>query len=297
MGILDWFKKKPASRTRRTRVDIEKRFEVQRTAISGSMSKFYKARDRENDEIVGLKVADQKKTTLFESRFKELKKPSEGEIAISIEHPQVVSTLEYGTSRKRERYIVMEYLEGPGLHNMIYNNDPILDGKRLTLIRQMAEALEAVHDAGFIHRDICPRNYICSLDGESVKLFDFGLTLPNRKAYHQPGNRTGTPLYMAPEVVRRKWTDLRLDIFSLGVTLYELCTFELPWPKTETSGIAALAHDTKEPQDILELKPGLNRKLAEAIMKCISANADNRYETVGNFLTAIQGCKGDDEPG
>jgi len=296
MGFLDRFKKKPADTTRRTRVNIEQRFEIKRTAISGSMSNFYMARDRENDNTIGLKVADSEKTKLFESRFKELKKPSEGEIAISIDHPHVVSTYEHGTTRSREAYIVMEYIRGPGLHNLIYNNDSILDGKRLTLIRQMALALEAVHDAGFIHRDICPRNYICSEDAESIKLFDFGLTLPNKHSFRQPGNRTGTPLYMAPEVVRRKWTDLRLDIFSLGVTLYEFCTFDLPWPKTETTGMAALAHDTYDPREILELKPGMNRKLADAIMKCISAQADNRYETVGQFLTAIQDCEGEDEP-
>ena len=176
MGFLDRFKKKPADTTRRSRVNIEQRFEIKRTAISGSMSKFFIARDRENDKTIGLKVADSEKTKLFESRFKELKKPSEGEIAISIDHPHVVSTYEYGTTRSREAYIVMEYVRGPGLHNLIYNNDSILDGKRMKLIRQMALALEAVHDAGFIHRDICPRNYICSEDVETDKLFDFGLT-------------------------------------------------------------------------------------------------------------------------
>jgi serine/threonine-protein kinase len=297
MGLLDLFKKNPFSTMRRSRVHIGKRFEVLRTAISGSMSKFYMARDRENDDVIGLKVADPKKSKLFESRFKELKKPVEGEIAMAIEHPYVVKTLEHGITRDREAYIVMEYIEGPGLHNLIYNNDSILDGKRLNLIRQMAEALGAVHDAGFVHRDVCPRNYICNLDGESIKLFDFGLTLPDKHSYRQPGNRTGTPLYMAPEVVRRKWTDRRLDIFSLGVTLYELCTFTLPWPKTETSGLAALAHDTDKPKEILELKPDLNQKIAAAIMKCISADADDRFGTIPELLTAIQDCQHENENG
>ncbi len=297
MGLLDLFKKNPSSTARRSRVHIEKRFEVLRTAVSGSMSNFYMARDRENDDIIGLKVADPEKSKLFESRFKELKKPAEGEIAMAIEHPSVVKTLEHGTTRDREAYIVMEYIKGPGLHNLIYNNDSILDGKRIHLIRQMAEALGAVHDAGFVHRDVCPRNYICSPDSESIKLFDFGLTLPDQQSFRQPGNRTGTPLYMAPEVVRRKWTDRRLDIFSLGVTLYELCTFTLPWPKTETSGLAALAHDTDKPKDILELKPDLNQKIAAAIMKSISADADDRFGTIPEFLTAIQDCQHENENG
>jgi serine/threonine protein kinase len=297
MGLLDLFKRNPFSTTRRSRVHIEKRFEVLRTAVSGSMSKFYMARDRENDDVIGLKVADLEKSKFFESRFKELKKPVEGEIAMAIEHPYVVKTLEHGTTRDREAYIVMEYIKGPGLHNLIYNNDSLLDGKRLNLIRQMAEALGAVHDAGFVHRDVCPRNYICDMDGESIKLFDFGLTLPDEQSFRQPGNRTGTPLYMAPEVIRRKWTDRRLDIFSLGVTLYELCTFTLPWPKTETSGLAALAHDTDKPKEILELKPDLNQKIAAAIMKCISADADDRFGTIPELLTAIQDCQHENENG
>ena len=297
MGFLDRFKRRSSSSTGRTRVHIERRFEIIRTAVSGSMSNFYMARDRESGDVVGLKVAAPEKNKLFESRFKALKKPTEGAIAMEIEHPFVVKTIEYGTTRDREGYIVMEYIQGPGLHNMIYNKDPILEGKRLNLIRQMAEALGAVHDAGFIHRDVCPRNYICSPDSKSIKLFDFGLTLPDRHSFHQPGNRTGTPLYMAPEVIRRKWTDRRLDIFSLGVTLYELCTFTLPWPKTETTGLAALAHDTDKPKEILEFKPDLNQKIADAIMKCISAAADDRFSTIPEFLAAIQDCQHDNEPG
>ena len=296
MGILNWFKPKSASPTKRTRVDLTDRFEIMRTAVSGSMSDFFKARDRENNQVIGLKVANKEKTKLFENRFRELKKPSEGEIALSIDHPRVVKTHEYGTTRSHENYILMEFIEGPGLHNLIFNTDSSLEGKRLNLIRQMAEGLGAVHEAGFIHRDICPRNYICSSDNESVTLFDFGLTLPDRHSFHQPGNRTGTPLYMAPEVIRRKWTDRRLDIFSLGVTLYELCTFQLPWPKMETSGLAALAHDTDAPQEILELQPTLNRKLAAAIMKCISADADDRFSEISEFLTAIKGCETENEP-
>lgn len=296
MGLLDRFKSKSKQdKSYRTGVDIERRFEILRTAVSGSMSKFYKARDRENDRTVGVKVADSDKTKLFEDRFRELKKPSEGKIGLSIDHPRVVSTYEHGLTRDKDSYIVMEFLEGPGLHILIYDNDLGLEGKRLSLIRQMAEAIEGMHEAGFIHRDICPRNYICSADMESVKLFDFGLSLPDKRSYHQPGNRTGTPLYMAPEVVRRKWTDHRVDIFAFGVTCYELCTFTLPWPKTDTTGLAALAHDTEAPEDILTHRPRLNRKLAAAIMKCIEADADNRFNHMSDFLKAISKCESEEE--
>ena len=82
---------------------------------------------------------------------------------------------------------------------------------------------------------------MCSKDATSLKLIDFGLTVPAEKEFMLPGNRTGTPNYMAPEVVRRKPTDQRLDIFAFGVSMYELFAFELPWQRGD-DGRAAMAH-------------------------------------------------------
>ena len=89
-----------------------------RKAVSGTMSKFYMARDRKNDQIVGLKIADRGKSTAFEARFKGLKKPTEGEIAIKLHHPLVVETYEYGMTPRASQYIVMEFVEGPGLQQL-----------------------------------------------------------------------------------------------------------------------------------------------------------------------------------
>lgn len=271
----------------RKNVNLEKRFEYVRTAVSGTMSKFFMARDRETDRIVGLKIADSDKTALFEQRFKTLKKPPEGLIASKVEHPNVVKTYEYGISTTKQNYLVMEYLKGSGLHAMIYDRDSILEGNRLSLIRQFAEALGAVHQAGFIHRDVCPRNFIVTPDCTALKLFDFGLSLPDQPPFHQPGNRTGTPLYMAPEIVRRRKTDHRVDIFAMGVSFYQLLTFELPWPSNDASGLAALNHDTLEPTPILEYKPKLHPKLSEAIMTCMSVNPNDRPKSTEKFLQMI----------
>lgn len=261
------------------RLDVNKRFEILREAVSGTMSKFYKVRDRQTKEILGLKICDTEKTSFFEGRFQGLEKPSEGEVAIQFHHPRIVRTFEYGTTTDSEHYLLMEYLEGPGLNACIHQQSSILEGRRVTLIRQMAEALAVVHDAEFIHRDICPRNFICAADANSLKLIDFGLTVPAKKEFMQPGNRSGTPNYMAPEIIRRKATDKRVDIFSLGVTAYQLCANELPWPTQDVTGKAAVAHDTQAPVDIFSVCPNLNRKLGEIIMQCLERSPDDRPQT------------------
>jgi serine/threonine protein kinase len=297
MGFLDKLFKRDASTTGSAssskRVDIEARFERIRSAISGTMSNFFVAKDRENNnQIVGVKLCDVDKVEFFEARFKGLNKPSEGEIGAQMNHPSIAKTLEYGLTTKNQPYIMMEFVDGPGLQVLVFDkNEEMLRGKRLSLLIQMAEALNYVHKKEFIHRDICPRNYICSQDLNTVKLIDFGLTLPATTKFMQPGNRTGTPLYMAPEIVRRRNTDKRVDIFSFGVTCYHIVTFDLPWQTSDTTGKAALHHDTAPPTDILELRPDLDKNLAVAIMGAIKANVDQRTPDMETMLRQLRQVK------
>jgi len=277
----------------RGRVDIAQRFILLREAISGTMSEFYVARDRKSDQIVGLKILDRKKTTQFEARFKGLQKPSEGEIASQLVHPRVVRTLEYGMTTESQQYLVMDLLKGPGLNSLILEKSKYLAQWRVDLVRQMAQAIGAVHAAGFIHRDICPRNFICTPQAESLKLIDFGLTVPAEKEYMQPGNRTGTPNYMAPEIIRRRSTDHRVDLFSMGVTAYQLFTYELPWPGGDNTGMAALMHDTREPVDITSRCSEIDPALAKAISACLAASPDDRPNSAEDFLEAIRRIRDD----
>ena len=210
------------------RVNVSTRFALLREAISGTMSKFYMARDLQSGKIVGLKILDIEKTAAFEARFRGLDKPSEGEIAMKLKHPRIVETYEYGTTTDGAQYLIMEFLEGPGVNSLLVDRNPCLEQNLLRLLRQAAEAVGAVHAAGFIHRDICPRNFLVTKDGKDLKLIDFGVTVPASPQFLQPGVRVGNPNYMAPEVVRRKPIDQRLDVFAFGVTAYE--NVHLPTP-------------------------------------------------------------------
>jgi len=274
---------------------VQTRFEILQEAISGTMSNFHVVREISTGKIVGLKLLDAEKTATFEGRFKGLKKPPEGEIAVALKHPRIVETYEFGKTKTGQNYIVMEYVKGQGLHTLIIAKDPLLDGNRLTLIRQMAEAIVAVHKAGYIHRDVCPRNFIVSTEGDSLKLIDFGLTVPAKAEYMLPGNRTGTPLYMAPEIVRRRNTDHKVDLFALGVTCYYLLTGEQPWPAGDTTGRGALQHDTHPATPILEQRPDLNKTLAKAVMQLMSPNPQDRPESAEAFLKMIKSVTSETE--
>ena len=266
-----------------SRVDLWKRFERLRESTTGTMSAFYKVKDRASGKVLGLKVIDRAKSDPVEARYAGLGKPSEGEISLKLVAPTLVRTLEHGQATTGESFLVQEFIEGENLHVVLTKRGVAAD-KRLGLVRQAATAVAAVHAAGFVHRDICPRNFMLKPDGQLV-LFDFGLTVPDKPVFMQPGNRVGTPNYMAPEVIRRKQADRRLDVFSFGVTAYEICTGQSPWPRG-TTGTAALAHDSP-PADIRAGWPEIPEPLAAAVMACLAADPAKRPATMETFLQAI----------
>ena len=302
MGLFDSLKAKfnsgssgvaKANVKANARINVELRFDRMRTSATGTMSNFFVANDREHKRTVGVKLLDIEKMEQFEARFKGLKKPSEGEIALGMRHPNVVETYEAGLTSKGQPILVMEYVEGPSLQHVIVNRQEAnLKGKRMGLIRQMAEAIRYVHSRGFIHRDICPRNFICFPDFSGLKLIDFGLTVPATRPFMAPGNRTGTPLYMSPEIVRRRSTDFRVDIFSFGITCYCLCCFEHPWQGDVVNGKAALHHDTSPPKDLLERCPEVEPRLSRAIMGALQPNVEKRTASMDQFLQAIKSLEG-----
>jgi serine/threonine-protein kinase len=268
------------------RLHVSSRFVLLHEAVSGTMSSFYMARDLHTGQVVGLKILDPGKTAAFDSRFKGLHKPCEGEIAMQLKDPRIVETFEHGHTTEGAQYIVMEFLEGPNMNTVLAARDPCLEGRRARYIRQTAEAVAAVHAAGYIHRDICPRNLLLNNSKQDLKLIDFGLTVPATRWFMQPGNRTGTPNYMAPELVHRRATDQRLDVFAFGVTAYEICTFELPWVRG-TTGMAAMTHD-QPPADIRKYRPQLHPSLARAIHSCIESEPSNRCPSINAFLKLIR---------
>lgn len=294
MGIIDSVKSMlGSSGNSGGRIDIERRFTLERTAVTGTMAKFVAAKDHDHDgRIVGIKILDLEKVELFENRFRHLKKPSEGQIAMKLHHRNVVETYEIGTSTKGNPILIMEFIAGPSMQNIIVKKqEHHVAGKRMMLIRSMSEALKYVHAMEFIHRDICPRNFILLPESKDVKLIDFGLTLPATAPFMVPGNRTGTPLYMSPEIVRRRATDKRVDLFSLGVTFFCLIAFEHPWQDDVVTGRAALQHDSSPPKSLIEVCPNVDPSLARSVMQLMNPRVDERTSTIENFIQSIARVK------
>jgi eukaryotic-like serine/threonine-protein kinase len=274
------------------RTDISKRFDLVAQRGPGSMSKVWKAHDRNIGRTVCLKILDKAKTIRFEARFPGLVKPTEGAILMSLHHRNVVKTFDHGLTKEGEQFLVMEWIEGLGFNYLIENKSPQLKGKRIEYLMAMADGLEYVHRQGYLHRDICPRNTM--LDQEGVlKLIDFGLSIPDTQAFHKPGNRTGTPNYLAPELIKRTRTDHRVDLFALGVTAYEMLTTKLPWEKTES--LQTLLHHLNTPgKDPREHRPDLDEAMAKFLIKAVERNPDRRFQTAAEFRNALRALPNQD---
>ncbi|MFN9373663.1 MAG: serine/threonine protein kinase [Planctomycetaceae bacterium] len=277
MGFLDrLLGRKPKV----TPTEITKRFELICRVGQGSMSRFFKARDTKTGRVVGLKILDKEKTHKYEARFPaEWHKPSEGEIAVSLDHPNLVRTYEWGETTEGDPVLVMEYLEGVNLSFLVDVQNAVMQQHRLNFMIQLGEALAYMHSRQFIHRDLCPRNVVVTEPELVVKLIDFGLVVPNTPNFQAPGNRTGTAAYMAPELVRRQRTDARIDIYSYAMTCYEMFTRRHPWPEA-TSLEAVVQHLNQPPLEIQTLVPTIDPQVAAAIMKGLERDPAQRWSRV-----------------
>jgi serine/threonine protein kinase len=268
------------------RVDVAKRFDLVARTGQGSMSQVWRARDHKIGRVVCLKVLDKEKTNRFAARFPGLSRPIEGEVLMAMKHPNIVQTLEYGLTRQGQQYVVMELIDGMGLNFLIEAKSAQLLGHRVDFLIQAACGLEYIHEHKFMHRDICPRNIMVTKDNV-VKLIDFGLTIPYQPLFCRPGNRTGTPNYMAPELIKRHTTDHRVDLFALGVTAYEVFTGALPWEKADSLQTVQ-AHINTPGRQPRELRRDLDDATNAFLLKAIARDPRDRFQTAAEFKAALQ---------
>ena len=286
--MLNFFKKLFTRKPKVVKVDIGSRFQLISRVGQGSMSKVWRAIDLYTSKTVALKVLDFEKTRRLEARFLKMKtkKPLEGEIAMSLKHPHIVQTFETGITTNNEQFLVMEFVDGFSLSYLVDVQNEVMKKNRLRFIIELGEAIEYFHKQNWIHRDICPRNVIVD-ENLSIKLIDFGLVVPNTAEYQAPGNRTGTAMYMAPELIKRQRTDQRIDIFAYAVTCFEMYARELPWSGGETYD-AVVQHINVPPKDLRKLVPDIDPLVAETIMKGLERDPFHRWRTIGEMLAPLR---------
>jgi eukaryotic-like serine/threonine-protein kinase len=296
VGFFDLFKSKPkkgktpAGPPRpkpKLKVDLKKRFDLHSRTGQGSMSKVWRAYDRDLGMAICLKLLDKEKTKKFEARFIGRNKPSEGEICMMLKHANIVRTFDFGVLNTGEPFMSMEWVDGVGLNFLVETRAPGLKAKVIDYLTQLSDAVEYMHNQKYLHRDLCPRNVMVTNEGK-IKLIDFGLTIPYTQAFCEPGNRTGTPDYLAPEIIKRQSTDHRVDLFALGVTAYELFTGGLPWPKAAGSMEVLRKHLNNPARDPREFKPNMIDELHSFLTKSVEREPARRFQTAAEFRDELQ---------
>ena len=296
MGFFDLFKSKPKKGKAppgpprpkpKLKVDLKKRFDLHSRTGQGSMSKVWRAYDRDIGTAICLKLLDKEKTKKFEARFIGRNKPSEGEICMMLNHPNIVRTFDFGVLNTGEPFMSMEWVDGVGLNFLVETRSPGLKPKIIDYLTQLSDAVEYLHAQKYLHRDLCPRNVMVTTEGK-IKLIDFGLTIPYTPRFCEPGNRTGTPDYLAPEIIKRQSTDHRVDTFALGVTAYELFTGGLPWPKAQGSMEVLRKHLNNPSRDPREFKPKMSDRLHDFLLKAVEREPSKRFQSAAQFRDELQ---------
>ncbi len=260
---------------------LSERYEIKERIGAGGMADVYKAIDTRLNRLIAVKVlkSEFSNDKSFISRFK-----NEAKSAAGLSHPNIVSVYDVGDD-KGFHYIVMELVEGITLKKFIEKKGRLEVREAVGISIQIAQGMEAAHEHGIIHRDIKPQNIMISRDGK-VKVADFGIAkVVSSDTYTQ--NAVGSVHYLSPEQARGGYYDERSDIYSLGVTLYEMLTGQLPFGG-ESDVSVALKHIQLEAKPAKELVPSIPYSLDKVVQKCMQKHPENRYSSASDLIIDLK---------
>ncbi|MBJ7341803.1 Stk1 family PASTA domain-containing Ser/Thr kinase [Mycolicibacterium sp.] len=267
---------------------LSDRYELGEILGFGGMSEVHMARDVRLHRDVAVKVlrADLARDPSFYLRFRR-----EAQNAAALNHPAIVAVYDTGeaeTANGPLPYIVMEYVDGVTLRDIVHNDGPIEPRRAIEIIADACQALNFSHLHGTIHRDVKPANIMISKGG-AVKVMDFGIA----KALADAGNPVtqtsaviGTAQYLSPEQARGETVDARSDVYSLGCVLYEVLTGEPPFVGDSPVAVA-YQHVREDPVPPSERNPALSPELDAVVLKALAKNPDNRYQTAADMRTDL----------
>ena len=262
---------------------ISKRYQVIEKLGSGGMAVAYKARDMRLGRFVTVKVLkdEYSENDDFLAKFS-----SEASAAASLSHHNIVRVYDVGEDRGIN-YIVMEYVHGESLKKTIEKKAPFDTLTTLSVAMQIASALSHAHKHHVVHRDIKPQNILVSVDG-TVKVTDFGIArAATANTYAADVNAMGSVHYFSPEQARGGYVNEKSDIYSLGITMFEMATGKVPFDASSSIAIA-LKHLNEELPDIKQYNPNVTRGLEGIIRKATQKKADERYDNIDLMISDIK---------
>lgn len=260
---------------------IGDRYEIIEKIGTGGMSDVYKAKDHKLNRFVAVKVLKQEfsENANFVSKFR-----IEAQAAAGLMHPNIVNVYDVG-EENGIYYIVMELVEGITLKKYIEKKARLSVKEAVSIAIQVSMGIEAAHNNHIIHRDIKPQNIIISKDGK-VKVTDFGIAKA-ATSNTITSNVMGSVHYTSPEQARGGYSDEKSDIYSLGVTLFEMLTGRVPF-NGETTVAIAIKHIQEEMASPREFVSEIPVSVEQIVFKCCQKSPDRRYQSMGDLITDLK---------
>jgi len=268
---------------------INDRYQIVRNIGEGGMANVYLAVDTILDRKVAIKIlrGDLADDPKFVRRFQR-----EALSASSLSHPNIVEMYDVGqdTSDEDEKYyIVMEYIEGKTLKQLIKKRGALTISEVIDIMMQLASGLAHAHEAYIIHRDIKPQNIMILEDG-GVKITDFGIAMAlNGTQLTQTNSVMGSVHYLPPEQANGTGSTIKSDIYSLGIMMYELLTGKLPY-KGDNAVEIALKHMKEEISSVRKTNASIPQSVENIIIKSTAKNPKNRYEDAQEMVDDLKTC-------
>jgi len=265
------------------------RYVIEKRIGRGAMGAVYLARDPRINRAIALKVIPIEKEfedeELEEARLRFFR---EAESAGRLTHPNIITVFDCGED-KHLAYIAMEYLQGKSLTEFTDPKRLLAPNKALELCARTAEALDYAHNQGVIHRDIKPANLLYSLRQDMLKISDFGVARLTDNNRTKTGIVLGTPIYMSPEQLNADTLTGHSDLFSLGVTLYELLVGEVPFKATNIA-VLMTKITTEDPAPISNRRPGVPPSVDAVLFKALAKRPEDRFTNGAEMAIALRNC-------
>jgi tRNA A-37 threonylcarbamoyl transferase component Bud32 len=267
---------------------LNERYKVETTLGEGGMARVYRGTDQVLDRTVAIKVLADRyaEDDNFVTRFRR-----EAQAAAALSHPNVVAVFDTGDD-DAAHYIVMEYVEGRTLGEVLKVQGPFDADRASAITEDVATALQAAHERGLVHRDVKPGNVMIDTEGR-VKVMDFGIArAAANDTLTQTGTVLGTAAYLSPEQARGDSVDARSDIYSLGCVLFEMVAGRPPFTGDSPVSLA-FRHVNEDPQPPSVYRPGVPPQLEAVVMRALEKDPGQRYQSAEEFRRALADFRGD----